>query len=125
MAPSTPQVVIDGVWHALPVQQPLVHEIASQTHAPETQRWPAPHIAPAPHVHAPAVQRSARVGSQLVHALPFVPQLAALAGLHVEPEQQPLGQLVVHSAHVPPVHVPLHVWQAPPPLPHADDAVPG
>ena len=107
-APSTPQVVIEGVWHVLPAQQPPVHEIASHTHAPDTQRCPAPHIPLAPQVHAPAVQRSARVGSQLVHAPPAIPQLVALAGWHVDPEQHPLGQLVAHSAHVPPVHAPPH-----------------
>lgn len=37
-----------------PSQQPLAHDVASQTQAPDTQRWPATHAGPVPQ---PCMQR--------------------------------------------------------------------
>jgi hypothetical protein len=70
--PLAPHVVAPRETHAVPAQQPLAHEVASHTHAPDTQRWPDAHGAPLPHAHAPAVHRSDRA-SQARHATPPVP----------------------------------------------------
>jgi hypothetical protein len=79
-------------------------------HAPAVQRWPAGHGEPVPHAQWPVVlQRSLRTGSQRVQAAPPTPQLARPDALQVEPEQQPLPHVAVHSAHEPPTHAPLHV----------------
>jgi len=73
-APLVPQLASDGGLQALPPQQPLGHEVASQVHAPATQRWPSPHGAPLPHWHEPAgEQLSALAGSHATQALAPVP----------------------------------------------------
>jgi hypothetical protein len=36
--PCTPQLAAEIVVHVLPMQHPVVHAVASQTHDPETQR---------------------------------------------------------------------------------------
>ena len=48
-APPMPHADVDGVMHVEPAQQPLGHDVASQTQVPATHRWPAPHAAPEPH----------------------------------------------------------------------------
>jgi hypothetical protein len=96
-------VALLSVWH-LPVlsQQPLGQLVASQTHVPPTQRWPA---------------------AQATQVAPLVPQVAAVcdakgtqAPLLV---QQPPGQLVALQVR----HLPLrqnwpleHFWLQPPQL---------
>jgi hypothetical protein len=69
---------------------------------------------------------SARVASHATHAAPPVPQVTADDVAHVDPEQQPLGQLVVlQSLQTPPAQIrPAQSWQAAPPAPHALLAVP-
>ena len=49
-APPLPQLLplVPG-RQVLFAQQPLGHEVRSQTQAPAWQRWPAPHGAPGPH----------------------------------------------------------------------------
>lgn len=98
LAPLVPQAIRLDVWHAPLRQQPEGQLVASQTHWPPTQRWPAPHAAPAPHRHAPAVQRSAPA-PQLAQVAPLIPQ-AAMLGLWQAPfEQHPEGQLVASHTH--------------------------
>jgi hypothetical protein len=70
----------------LPVlsQQPLGQLVASQTHLPPTQRWPA---------------------AQATQAPPPVPQnWLDVPAWQVLPLQQPLGQLVVLQTQAPPTH---------------------
>jgi hypothetical protein len=124
-------------------QQPFGQLVASQTHAPETQRWPVAQAAPAPQAHAPFEQRSARA-SHAPHAAPPPPQLAVLCApgaTQVFPLQHPEGHELALQTQVPPEqvcpaahavpapqrHVPLvqvfvppeHGAQAAPPVPHA------
>jgi hypothetical protein len=89
----------------LPPQQPLGHDVASQTHCPVLvlHSWPAEHAA---------------------HAAPPDPHEAFDSpdtGSHTEPLQQP------EHEEPPQLHTPLthacpepHVLQAPPPVPQAD-----
>jgi hypothetical protein len=80
-APAAPHVVVPSGWHVVPEQQPLGHEVPSQMHAPIAHRWPAAHGLPVPQAQSPlALQRSARIGSQRMHAAPPSPQVVALAG---------------------------------------------
>lgn len=124
-APPVPHIVLELVRHTLPSQQPLGHDVASHTHMPSMHRWPLAHGAPDPHAHEPAVQRSARSGSQAMHAPPDVPQVARLGALHVEPEQHPVGQLAAQPSHTPAVQPPPpQLWHAPPPTPHCAGEVP-
>jgi hypothetical protein len=95
-APPLPQLVatVPG-RQVLLAQQPLGHEVRSQTHAPPTQRCPAPHGAPpAPHWQAPVVeQRSALLAAHARQVAPPIPQASIVVGvLQVLPVQQPLGQ---------------------------------
>lgn len=59
--PIAPQLLSVELWQTAPAQQPLAHEVASQTHWPATQRVPDPHAAPMPQEHAPCMQPSATV----------------------------------------------------------------
>jgi len=73
-APLAPQLPTDGTVQVLPAQHPFGHDVASQVHAPLTQRWPLPHTGPLPHAQAPAGEQvSALVGSQAMHALAPTP----------------------------------------------------
>lgn len=53
VAPPVPQLPSERVRQVLPLQQPLGHEVASQTHPVSVQRWPATQAAAPPQVHAP------------------------------------------------------------------------
>jgi hypothetical protein len=78
--------------HWLLAQQPAGHEVASQTHTPALQRWPALHSASRPQAQAPAVQRSARARSQAAQAAPGAPQALVEPGWQLpEASQQPVG----------------------------------
>jgi hypothetical protein len=73
--PLALQLPTAGTVQVLPLQQPVGHDVASQAHAPPTQRCPLPHAGPLPHVHAPASEQvSAFVASQAMHALAPTPQ---------------------------------------------------
>jgi hypothetical protein len=90
--PALPQVASDRVSHVVPWQQPLGHDVASQVHRPETQRWPPAHAGPVPHAQVPfAPQWSALVGSQATQVPPPMLQVASDGTLHVDPWQQPAG----------------------------------
>ncbi len=68
-APGAPQAfeAVPGSQLA-PLQQPLAHEVASQTQAPATQCCPVAHAAPVPQRHAPlSPQESLVTGSQPTH----------------------------------------------------------
>jgi hypothetical protein len=101
-APPAPHAVgVTPGTHAFPLQQP-VHDDASHTHAPETQCCPVPHAAPVPQRQAPAPsQPSAMRASHARHAAPGAAQLVPETGVHVVPEQQPLGQDVASHTHAP------------------------
>ena len=107
------------LWQLLPWQQPA-HVARSHWQLPPSQNWPGPHGPPAPHPHAPALQRSARA-SQPRHAAPIVPQVGNTAVVHVVPLQQPLGhEPALHEVlHTPPGQPASQVPQFAPPLPHA------
>jgi hypothetical protein len=82
-------------------QQPLGHEVASHTHAPDTHRCPAPHAAPPPQVQAPAVQPSVALASQAAQAAPGAPHADALVVTHCPPLQQPVGHDVASHTQAP------------------------
>ncbi len=114
--PAAPQAAaVVAVTHApVAVQQP-VHEVESQTHAPPTQRWPAAHGLPAPHMHAPCAEHASDViASHRMHWPPPTPHCTSERGWHTLPSQQPFGQLVASQVHTPPSHF----W----PLVHAAEA---
>ena len=76
LPPLVPHCVFDGVTHTVPLQQPLAHEVASQTQLPPTQCWPAPQAAPLPHMQVPPTQLSALMPQLVVaeHEPPPGPQ---------------------------------------------------
>ena len=79
--PLAPQLPSEGMLHTLPLQQPFVHEVASQTHAPLRQRWPLAHGGPLPQAQAPLVEQvSALVASQALHAAAPVPHVLSERG---------------------------------------------
>lgn len=95
-APPVPQKVDvseESGRHVLPLQQPLGHEVALQTHPEPVHCWPAAHCAAPLQVHAPAVQPLATVVLHAVQAPPPVPQFVTEGVSQVIPEQQPEAQL--------------------------------
>ncbi len=102
--PPVPHAPTVGVTQASPAQQPVAHEVASHTHAPPTQRVPAPHASPAPHAHLPSVQRSAVVGLHALHAKPGLPQVASDCPEHTSPAQQPVVHVAASQTHAPATH---------------------
>jgi hypothetical protein len=80
--PCTPHCASVRVSHVVPWQQPSGQDVASHTHRPLSQRCPAPHSAPPPHVQAPVVAEhpSALVASHATQALPAAPQVALEGG---------------------------------------------
>jgi hypothetical protein len=86
-------------------QQPLGHDAASHTHAPDVQRLPCGHGAFVPHWHRPfAEQSSARPGSQATHVPPAMPHAAVDDGMQVPFAQQPLGHERALHTHAPLTH---------------------
>lgn len=67
--------------------------MASQTHAPASQRWPAGHAREAPHRHTPAgPQVSAVIGLHATQVPPLAPQVLTERATQVAPAQHPAGQ---------------------------------
>jgi hypothetical protein len=150
-SPPVPQsLVVVAVMQALPLQQPVLHPVLSQTHPALVQCRPGAHWAPPLQVHSPVVQPLDKTELQVAQVAPLAPQsLVVVPPLQVEPAQQPFGQDVLSQVQTPP---PLHaspapqgspepqaqvrlleqalevvVWQsvqAAPPVPHAVTAVP-
>ena len=76
-------------------QQPVGHDVASHTHAPMSQRWPAEHAAIEPHWHVPAEEQLLEtVASQATQVPPPVPQVVTSRVRQSVPSQQPLGHEV-------------------------------
>jgi hypothetical protein len=119
--PIAPQALIDMGTQAVPLQQPIGHEVASHVHAPPTQCCPIAQGAPAPQAHAPFLQESARTESHATHIDPPAPQAATEGIVQALPAQQPVEQVCAQPEHTPA----LHVWPAPhgvhaaPMAPHA------
>jgi len=99
--PLAPQAVNEGAVQAVPAQQPPGHEVGSQTHEPERQRWPATHGAFEPHWQAPPTHWSALVASQTTQPPPLAPQAAVDGAWQVVPEQHPPGQELASQMQVP------------------------
>jgi hypothetical protein len=125
--PATPQVDDEADMHTLFAQHPAGHEAALQTQVEPTQSRPAVHAGPPPHEQAPAVQPSA-LAPHVEQEPPPVPHAPTDGGVHVDPEQQPPGQVVpLQPAHAPPLQNwftghPVHVA---PPEPHIPWVLPG
>jgi hypothetical protein len=74
--PPVPHMPSDGVFMQVsPEQQPLAHDVASQTQAPPTHRVPAPHAGPVPQAQLPPAQVSEIAGSHAAQASPGAPQV--------------------------------------------------
>ena len=90
-------------WHTLPAQQPVGQLAALHTHAPPTQRCPAPQAAEAPHWQAPPAQLSAEAALQAAQVAPARPHWAAVGLRHWSAAQHPLRQLVESHTQAPPL----------------------
>jgi hypothetical protein len=102
--PPVPHAAVwSPVWQTLPAQQPVGQLAALHTHAPPTQRWPAPQAAEVPHWQEPLVQLSAEAASHEAQAAPAMPHCAAVGLTHWSPLQQPLRQLVASQMQAPPL----------------------
>ena len=106
-APPTPQAPSPCVWQAPPAQRPAGHERTSQTQAPSTQLFPAPHAGCSPQVQTPATEQpSARDGiTRHTGGATGAAGLTNPVGVQVDPEQQP-GQAEVQVLQTPLMQVP-------------------
>lgn len=123
--PAVPHDAVAALTQLSPAsQQPFGHDVASQTHALERHRCPIAQTAPNPQAQAPLAHRSARAGSQEIHAEPSLPQAVAVGGLvHVDPEQHPLPQVTrLQLEHTPltQMALPGQAVQVPPAVPHSE-----
>lgn len=93
VVPGAAQNPSASVVQVLPTQHPAAQEVASQTQAPPTQRWPVAQAAVAPQLQVPPVpvQPSARLAGHAPHAAPAAPQVEAVSAVQVSPAQQPEG----------------------------------
>lgn len=90
----------------LPAQQPLAHEVASQTQLPALQRCPKEHAGPVPQPQVPvALHELVSIALQDTQVEPPTPQPATEGTVHTVPAQQPLAQFVPLQG--PPVQTPL------------------
>jgi hypothetical protein len=104
-APPVPQALLEGLVQVLPTQQPVGHDVVSQTHFPDEHRCPTVHSAPPPQLQTPFTHESASVGSQAMHVAPPVPQLASVGAWQVPPMQQPVGHARASQTQVPPTQL--------------------
>ncbi len=104
MRPPVPQVAAVGSTHVAPAQQPFGQDRAPHAQTPAVQEVPAPQAELPPQRHSPEVEQlSAREESQVTQAAPPLPHAIVDPVVQVEPEQQPLEQLVaVQSPQAPP-----------------------
>ncbi len=93
-APPLPQasVVVPGKQAVFPWQQPVGHDVGSQTQLLATQWRPVSHGSEVPHWHVPvAEQPSAVAGSHETQVPPPLPQVAREDETQTPLAQQPLG----------------------------------
>lgn len=80
LTPFCPHVPAAGVVQMPltlpPWQQPLGHDVESQTQFPPLQRWPTAHCALLPQRHCPPAHWFERVVSHAMHAPPSMPHCA-------------------------------------------------
>ena len=83
--PLRPHAESEAGTQALRRQQlEPVHELESQTHVPDEQRWPLPHGPVKPHEQLPPTQRSAVAKLQVAQLAPPVPhELALVEVMHI------------------------------------------
>ncbi len=125
--PTGPHAVKPGDAHAVPEQQPVVHDVELHSHEPLTHCCPLLHAAFTPHWQAPMLLQLLAVKVlHTMHGEPPYPHESMDRWLHVDPEQQP----VLHVS-AQPVHAPdAQLWpfgqlaQAPPPEPQAPSVLP-
>lgn len=100
VAPPTPHWERSPVRQAVPAQQPLPHEVESQTHWLLKQRCPAPHGALVPQRQAPAPQLFAVSESHVWQVEPAVPHwVGEGTATQVLPAQQPVAHTVASQIH--------------------------
>lgn len=122
-APAAPQLPRLGALQTPPEQQPVGHEVASQTQPPETHRWPAAQAAAPPQVHAPAaLQASLAAGSQPAQAPPGAPHVRGASAVQVPAAQQPVGHEAASHPQTPATQCWPALQAAAPPQLHAPDA---
>lgn len=87
--------------HVVPAQQPPGHDVPSHTHAPPTQRCPAPQLGPAPHAQLPLPVHALAVAPQVVHAPPAVPHEVTVWASQTPLRQHPPGHEPASQTHAP------------------------
>jgi hypothetical protein len=104
--PGAAQVMSDRGVHIVPLQQPLGHEVASQTHELSAQCSPALQGALPPQRQTPlAEQLSAALASQATHVDPPAPHVATELCLQAVPSQHPEQDVASHTQ-----RPPMHLW---------------
>ena len=92
--PLSPHALGVGGLTQLPLsQQPLGHDVLSQTQLPVlSHRWPAAHDGFTPQWQAPFVQESEKVGLHSTQVAPASPHCDSPGAAQTPLKQQPLGQ---------------------------------
>jgi hypothetical protein len=103
--------VVVPAMQTFPLQHPLGHELALQTHTPPEQICPLTHAAAPPHVQVPDVLHPSAVAPHVEQLEPWSPHVVVDCVSQTAPEQHPFGHDVASQMHAPPEHR----W----PMPHA------
>lgn len=110
--PGGAQVAVPSDAQFPPVVQQPGQDVASQTHAPPTHRFPAAQGPPVvPQTQLPVAEQVSELAGHAAQLAPAAPHAELLRAVQTLPAQQPVGQLVALHTHA----VPLQTW----PTPHA------
>lgn len=91
LPPPPHELALSPLRHAPAAQQPLGHDVLSQTQVLATQRCPGVQLAPLPHRQTPLAEQLSERASQTTQLAPAVPQVATERVEQITPLQHPPG----------------------------------
>ena len=101
LPPPPHELTLSPVKHAPAEQQPVGHDVLSQTQVLATQRCPGAQLAPVPHRQTPVAEQLSDRASQATQLAPALPQVATERVEQIAPLQQPPGHDVPSQTHSP------------------------
>jgi len=101
LPPPPHELALSPERHAPAEQQPLGHDVLSQTQVLATQRCPGAQVAPVPHRQTPVAEQLSERASHATQLAPAVPQAATDRVEQIAPLQHPPGHDVPSQTHSP------------------------
>jgi hypothetical protein len=101
LPPPPHELALSPDRHAPAEQQPVGHDVPSQTQVLAAQRCPGAQVAAVPHRQTPVAEQLSERASQATQLAPAVPQVAIDRVEQIAPLQQPPGHDVPSQTHSP------------------------